>query len=261
MVSIETSGRRSRSSLAQTVSAGVVHVIRLRPACARPAGSRSPRRSAAARAPSASSRTGRRCSCRRRRTCGCRDGPSRRADRRRRRPRDRRPAPDRWTCCSVALRWSMVITRKSFLNSSAMLITARRPHRPYASSSRRRASPAAGSLGRSRRRDAGNRQAPERRDQGQRRLHAAPRRPLSVPRHLGPARSACSIAWGFERCLWGTDLDARLRRRQLSSRRSSRSVETKAPERLRAGDADGRRLRQGLLAGRREQITLRSLPS
>ena len=44
---------------------------------------------------------------------------------RRTRPRDRRPAPGRWTRRRVALRWSMVMMRKSPLNSSGMLITAR----------------------------------------------------------------------------------------------------------------------------------------
>ena len=52
-------------------------------------------------------------------------------------------------------------------------------------------------------------------------------------------------AWGFDRCLWGTDWTSRLRGRQLRAGRRALSQD-RPPERQRAGDVDGRRLRQGL---------------
>ena len=52
-------------------------------------------------------------------------------------------------------------------------------------------------------------------------------------------------AWGFERCLWGTDWT-----RAFAVVNFEQAVEPflqdRPPERHRAGDADGRRLRQGL---------------
>jgi hypothetical protein len=52
-------------------------------------------------------------------------------------------------------------------------------------------------------------------------------------------------AWGFERCLWGTDWT-----RTFALVNYEQAVETVSPdrpsERQRAGYADGRRLRKGL---------------
>src|SRR4051794_4008572 len=50
---------------------------------------------------------------------------------------------------------------------------------------------------------AGPCQAQERSDQGERRLHAVAGT-VSIPGHLGSARRVFD-AWGFDRCLWGTD--------------------------------------------------------
>ena len=52
-------------------------------------------------------------------------------------------------------------------------------------------------------------------------------------------------AWGFDRCLWGTDWTSRLRGRQLRAGRRA-LPQDRPPERQRAGDVDGRRVRQGL---------------
>ena len=51
---------------------------------------------------------------------------------------------------------------------------------------------------------AGTRQAKERRDQGQRRLHAVAKT-VSIPAISGIRSARVFDAWGFERCLWGTD--------------------------------------------------------
>ena len=89
----------------------------------------------------------------------------------------------------------------------------------------------------------GTRQAPERRDQGQRRLHAV-EAALSLPRHLGPV-GARVRRLGFRSLPVGHRLDPRLRRRQLRAGGGAVSQDG-SPQRHRAGDADGRRLRQGL---------------
>ena len=72
-------------------------------------------------------------------------------------------------------------------------------------------------------------------------------------------------AWGFERCLWGTGLDARVRRRQLRAGRRA-LPQDRPPERQRAGDADGRRLRRRLVRRKPErepvhlERSLRAIP-
>ena len=69
-------------------------------------------------------------------------------------------------------------------------------------------------------------------------------RALSVPRHLGPA-GAHLRCLGLRALPVGHRLDARLRRRQLRAGGQALPRD-QAPERFRAGHADGRRLRQGL---------------
>ena len=60
-------------------------------------------------------------------------------------------------------------------------------------------------------------------------------------------------AWGFERCLWGTDWT-----RAFAVVNYEQAVEPflydRPPERQRASDADGRRLRQGLSLGAEEGL-------
>ena len=90
---------------------------------------------------------------------------------------------------------------------------------------------------------AGTRQAPERGDQGQRRLHAV-QGAVSFPGHLGSAGPRVRRL-GFRSLPVGHRLDARVRGRQLRAGR--RAVPQDDPaQRQRAGDADGRRLRQGV---------------
>ena len=98
------------------------------------------------------------------------------------------------------------------------------------------------------------RQAPERRDQGQRRLHAVAAA-VSVSGHLGSAgpRVRCL---GFRTLPVGHGLDARLRRRQLRAGRQAVPGDG-SPERHRTGDADGRRLRQGLWLVAEEKLARR----
>ena len=100
----------------------------------------------------------------------------------------------------------------------------------------------AGAMGRSAE-GAGSCQAQERGDQGERRLHAVAEA-VSVPGHLGSARPRVRCL-GFRPLPVGHGLDARLRRRQLRAGR--RAVpQDRPPERQRARDADGRRVRQSL---------------
>ncbi len=99
MVSVDTSGRRSRSSLPQVrpelyITFGFsgrwpIGWLSI------PATTRSGARSISL------AQTSRRCSCRRRRTGGCRGGPSVPTGRRRRHPMDCRPESDRW----IRRRW------------------------------------------------------------------------------------------------------------------------------------------------------------
>ena len=96
------------------------------------------------------------------------------------------------------------------------------------------------------------RQAQERRDQGERRLHAV-EAALSVSGHLGSARPRVRRL-GFRALPVGHGLDARLRRRQLRAGREAVPYDRPA-ERQRAGDADGRRLRQGLSLGAEESLS------
>ena len=105
-----------------------------------------------------------------------------------------------------------------------------------------RAAGAAAALGRPAE-GAGTRQAQERGDQDHRRLHAV-QGAVSVPGHLGPAHARVRRL-GLRPLPVGHRLDARVRRRQLRAGRRA-LPEDRPPERHRAGDADGRRLRQGL---------------
>jgi hypothetical protein len=89
---------------------------------------------------------------------------------------------------------------------------------------------------------AGARQAPERGDQGQPHLHVVPGA-VSFSGHLGPACPHLRCL-GVRSLLVGRGLDARVRRQLRVGGRSL--PEDRPPERHRAGDADGRRLRQGL---------------
>ena len=82
---------------------------------------------------------------------------------------------------------------------------------------------------------------------------------VSFPGHLGPAgpRVRCL---GFRSLLVGHGLDARVRRRQLRAGRRA-LPEDRPPERHRAGDADGRRLRQGLWLVAEERLERNRYPS
>ncbi len=95
---------------------------------------------------------------------------------------------------------------------------------------------------------------PERGDQGQRRP-ARCRRNRILIRISGIRWPACSDAWGFERCLWGTDWT-----RAFAVVNYEQAVkpflETKAPERDRAGHADGRGDCEGVSVGAEEGVGL-----
>jgi hypothetical protein len=75
-------------------------------------------------------------------------------------------------------------------------------HRPPGPHAAAHAARPAAALGRAAE-AAGPRQAQERGGQGERRLHAVAGT-VSLPGHLGPLARVFD-AWGFERCLWGTD--------------------------------------------------------
>ena len=100
---------------------------------------------------------------------------------------------------------------------------------------------------------AGPRQAQERGDQGERRLHAVAAA-VSLPGHLGPARPRVRRL-GFRSLPVGHGLDARVRRRQLRAGGQALPRD-RPPERQRAGDADGRRVRQGLWLVAEERLGL-----
>ena len=70
------------------------------------------------------------------------------------------------------------------------------------------------------------------------------REPYPVPGYLGPDRPRVRCL-GLRSLPVGHGLDARVRRRQLRAGRRA-LPQDRPPERRRAGDADGRRLRQGL---------------
>ena len=78
----------------------------------------------------------------------------------------------------------------------------------------------------------------------ERRLHAGEASPIPS-RTSGTRWQRVFDAWGFERCLWGTDWT-----RAFAVVNYEQAVkpflEDQAPERFRASHADGRRLRQGL---------------
>ena len=76
-------------------------------------------------------------------------------------------------------------------------------HRPSRHPAAARAARAAAAVGRPAQ-GAGTRQAPERGDQGQRRLHACPGSRIPFPDIWDPLARVFD-AWGFDRCLWGTD--------------------------------------------------------
>ena len=78
--------------------------------------------------------------------------------------------------------------------------------------------------------------------------------PYPFPGHLGPAGPRVRRL-GFRALPVGHRLDARLRRRQLRAGRRA-LPEDRPPERQRAGDADGRRLRQGLWLVAEESLVL-----
>src|SRR4029077_7962477 len=91
-------------------------------------------------------------------------------------------------------------------------------------------------------------------DQGQRRLHAV-QGTVSLPGHLGPARPRIRRL-GFRPLPVGHRLDARLRGRQLRAGRRALPRD-RPPERQRAGDLDGRRVRQGLWLVAEENLSSR----
>src|SRR3954447_1685483 len=77
---------------------------------------------------------------------------------------------------------------------------------------------------------------------------------VPVPGHLGPARPGVRRL-GFRSLFVGHRLDARVRRRQLRAGRRTLSQD-RPPQRQRAGDADGRRLRQGLWLVAEERLAV-----
>ena len=81
------------------------------------------------------------------------------------------------------------------------------------------------------------------------------REPYPFPGHLGSARPRVRRL-GFRSLPVGHRLDARVRRRQLRAGRRA-FPEDRPPERHRAGNADGRRLRQGLWLVAEERLAIR----